>query len=486
MSQILSIVLVIVMAFSSMTGLTAKIEDTVSFEAKVSVDAEAILALGGMAGTDALKADQETMKAVGDILNALTLKGVATKDSAELDLLAGADPALSIGIKNDEKGATVACNLLGSSVIFVSAVIIEQMQQQMISSMASQSSGLDMSALEALQNMDMEQAAKDLEETAQKLIQAIEAKKGETETGEFTVDDMTFVSKTPVNMTYVEFIELFLNSAKELAAKDSLKPLFQATGKDFGAEIDKAIEELKKQPETDYPTFELVTYTDADNCAYYACNMTEAAKAEGAQDEKLYIGYGEVGGQIRCNLDIDQGATKGNVVSVGTKEGAFDLTATIADKGTNAEITAKKDEAGNLDMVCLFTGMEPSMKIAVQTEKTADERTNFQIGLFMGDAEKPVLSFSGSAGKGGETISVYEGEKLTAIPIENLMNDPEQTETSKLQMQLIAGLLKTVTVVAKNVPEETGNWISTKIKEAMTPKTKTTETPTEQPVVDGE
>ena len=482
MSLILSIVLVIVMAFSSMTGLTAKIEDTVSFEAKVSVDAEAILALGGMAGTDALKADQETMKAVGDILNALTLKGVATKDSAELDLLAGADPALSIGIKNDEKGATVACNLLSSSVIFVSAAIIEQMQQQMISSMASQSSGFDMSALETLQNMDMEQAAKDLEETAQKLIQAIEAKKGETETGEFTVDDMTFVSKTPVNMTYVEFIELFLNSAKELAAKDSLKPLFQATGKDFGAEIDKAIEELKKQPESDQPeVFVLEIYADADNCTYTVNDMVMAGG-----DETLHMAYGDIKGQSKMKIIRNKDDDKMVITATGDKDGVFDLTANILNKTSNGEIIANKDETGKFNMTCNINDGKQNAKIVVSTEKTADERTNFQIGLFMGDAEKPALSFSGSAGKGGETISVYEGEKLTAIPIENLMNDPEQTETSKLQMQLIAGLLKTVTVVAKNVPEETGNWISTKIKEAMTPKTKTTETPTEQPVVDGE
>ena len=471
MNSIVSLIMVIVMAFSSIAGLTANIEDTVSFEAKVSVDAETVLALGGMTGTDTPEANQEAVRAIGDILDALTLKGVAAKDTAELDLMAGADPALSIGIKNDEKGATFACSLLSSNVIFFSAAIIEQMQQQMIGSMTSQSSGFDMSSLETLQGMDMEQAAKDLGEAVETLIQAIEAKKGETETGGFTVDGLAFTGRTPVDMTYVEFTELIMNSMKELAAKDSLKPLFQATGTDFGAEIDKALSALKNQPETDYPVLDLAIYTDADSCAYYACNMTRAAQAEGAQDEKLYIGYGEVDSLIRCNAVIGQGETQGNITSVGTKEGAFDLNASITGKGTNAEITAKKDEAGNLDILCLIKGAEPSMKIAVHTENTADERTNFQISLFMGDAEQPAFSLSGSAGKGGEAISVYEGEKLTVVPIENLMNDTEQTETGKLQMQLMAGLLKAVTVVTKNVPEDAADWINNLIKQAMMPQT---------------
>ena len=95
------------------------------------------------------------------------------------------------------------------------------------------------------------------------------------------------------------------------------------------------------------------------------------------------------------------------------------------------------------------------------------------------------MSFSGSFGKGGELVSVFEGEKITVTPIEKLM-DSESKEATVFGTTMIAGILKTVMVVTKNVPEETGNWINMKIKEAMTPKTKTTEAPQEQPVVDGE
>ena len=127
MNQIFSVILVIVMAFSSMAGVTAGIEGAVSFDAKISMDTEAVLNLAAASGTDVPEEAKQGYKVAGDILNALTLKGTATKDTAELALLAGEDVALSIGMKADEKGTTVASNLLSTDVIFVSAELIEQM-----------------------------------------------------------------------------------------------------------------------------------------------------------------------------------------------------------------------------------------------------------------------------------------------------------------------------------------------------------------------
>ena len=76
-------------------------------------------------------------------------------------------------------------------------------------------------------------------------------------------------------------------------------------------------------------------------------------------------------------------------------------------------------------------------------------------------------------------------EKFTVTAAEKLM-DSESKENTLLGTTMIAGILKTVVVVTKNVPEETANWINTKIKEAMTPQTKTIEAPQEQPAVDGQ
>ena len=125
MTGILTYIMVIVMAFSSLGGVTANIEDTVSFDAKIGMDAETVLAMAGATGTEVTEETQQSMKVVGDILNVLTLKGAATKDAVELALLANEDVILSLGVKNAETGSTFASSLLGSNTIFFPAEMLE-------------------------------------------------------------------------------------------------------------------------------------------------------------------------------------------------------------------------------------------------------------------------------------------------------------------------------------------------------------------------
>ena len=471
MSQILSVIMVIVMAFSSMTGMMTGIEEAVSFDVKISIDAEAVLALSGAGGAEVPEETRQAIKVIGDVLDALTLRGVATKDTAELDLLAGGDVALSIGMKNEEKGITVASSLLSSDVIFVSAETLEQLKQQMAAS--GTSIGMDTGTMDAMQNLDNEQIRKDCDEVGAKLTEAIEAKKGETEAGEFTVDGLAFIARTPVNMTYAEFMELLLTCAKELSEKESLKPVLQMNTKDMGAEIDKALEELKNQPEEDYPEFELVIYTDADNCSYYVCNMAKQGKGEDAQAETTYFAYGEVEGLMRSHVSVEQAAQKMDITYAGTKEDAYDLQATIEDRSGNAEITASKDDAGKLDMVCVIKAQGGDIKLVIKSEPAEGERVSFSADVFYGGGEKPLASITGTAGKGGETVSVFEDEKLNVTTLETLMNPEDTTVSGQLQMKMMAGLLKSITVVTKNVPEDTAAWINDQIKQMMSPKTPT-------------
>ena len=464
MNQIMSIILVIVMAFSSMAGMTAGIEDAVSFSTNISVDTDALLAVAASNGTEVTEEARQAVKVIGDIVSVVTLKGTATKDAAEVALLAGEDVVLSIGVKNDEQGATVASSLLSSDVIFVSAELIQQMQQQMTQSMASSPLGMDMGAL------DKDQLAKDCAEAGEKLTQAIEAKKGETETGEFVVDEMTFTAKTPVNMTYTEFVELFLTCVKELAGKESMKPIMQLyKGDDFTAEIDKAIENVKNQPEEDKPNFELTIYTDDNNGVYYVCSMTKEPQQESAHGEKIYLGYGDVENSIRTFVDFETATQQFALVSEAVKEGAMHLNALFNDSSTNLEVEAEKDEAGRLNATITMNRENDKVKVVVASEPTESEGATFLLAMYYNDADKPLITFTGSAGKGGEMVSAFEGENLTVTPIETLMDPNNTTVAGQMQMKLMAGLLKCITVVTKNVPEDTAAWINAQIKQMMSP-----------------
>ena len=178
MNSLMSIILVIVMAFSMVGGI-APTEGTVSFDAKVNVDAEAVMMLAGGAGAtgDAEQA-QQTAKVIGDIVNALTLKGVANQETIELGLFAGDDVLLSLGVKNTEEGSTFASSMLSSYVVFTSAQLREMLKQQMLSSMTQTGSNVNLQAMaEQLQSLDKEQMRKDSEAFADSIIQTLSGRR---------------------------------------------------------------------------------------------------------------------------------------------------------------------------------------------------------------------------------------------------------------------------------------------------------------------
>ena len=470
MNSILSIVMAIVMAFSSIGGVTAALEEPVSFDAKISVDADGILAL---AGTEITEETKQTVSIVKDILGVLTLKGVAAKDNAELDLLAGNDVMLSVGVKNAEDGGLLAASsLLGSQVISVSAETVQALQQQAQASMTEATAGMG-----GLENLDREQIAKDFAEIAEKAMKAFEEKKGETETGDFTVDDFKFTAKTPVNMTYTEFMELVLNSAKELLAKESLQPVVQAAGKDKDliAEIDKEIEKLNSMPEEEKPEVQFALYSNENEGGYFVCDMTRAAKEENDKAETMHVGIGGGEEPARIRFSMKQNQETMDIAADIAKDNTADLRAHVnAKDGSVADIAVTFDATGNLDIAADINSGDVAAKMLLKTEATEDERTKYTLDVFMNNNEQPLVNITGSAGKGGETVSVYEGEDVTVLPFETLMNDTEGTASGKLQMTLTAGVLKAITTLTKNLPADTATWLNKQVMQMMMPKTTTT------------
>ena len=95
--------------------------------------------------------------------------------------------------------------------------------------------------------------------------------------------------------------------------------------------------------------------------------------------------------------------------------------------------------------------------------------------MFMG-GETPLLTAEGSYGKGGELTSVFSGEDITVVSLEEAMSDTTGEATNKLQMSMIACLMKGVATLVKVLPEDTSKWLSTQFTQMMTPQ-KTTTTP---------
>ena len=251
MSQaIMTIVMVLVMAVSSLGGMTAEMQEPASFDAKISADVQTLMLMTG----NSASMDQDATAAVGDIFSALTLKGTADQERIELGLFAGEqeETLLTLGAKKDGEAVTVASSLLGSQVIGVTAEEVQAILEQMGSS-------VNTDAISGIPEIDKEQMQKDSAELTEKLTKAFEEKMGETENGEFTVDGLAFTSRTPVKMTYEEAAELLLTSVKELIEKESyqqfLQAMQQSQNQDLAAEIDKAIEKIRNGEAEKFDTF---------------------------------------------------------------------------------------------------------------------------------------------------------------------------------------------------------------------------------------
>ena len=284
-------------------------------------------------------------------------------------------------------------------------------------------------------------------------------------------------------MTYTEFMELVLNSTKELLAKESLQPVVQAASKDKDliAEIDKEIEKLNSMPEEEKPEVQFALYSNENEGGYFVCDMTKAAKEETEKPETMHVGIGGGEEPVRIRFSFEQNQETMNIAADVSKDNAADLKAHVnAKDGSVADIAVTCDAAGSLDMAFDINSKDAVAKILAKTEPVEGERTKYTLDVFMNNAEQPLVNITGSVGKGGEAVSVYEGENITVLPFETLMNDTDGTASGKLQITLTAGILKAITVLTRNLPEETGTWLNKQVMQQMMPKTTTiTKTQTE-------
>ncbi len=485
MSQFITIIMVIMMVFSSVAGLNAGKEEPSSFEAKISVDGAQVSALTAKAEMPAAAAAEaeETEAAaeetpdmptiITDLFSVLSIKGYADKEKAEFGVFANDNALLTLGVRNTEAGATLASSALGSNVVSVSRMMLEMLQKQMMSSMTQGASGVDIESLTGkLQEIDQEQITKDFLEVMGTVGTAIAEKTGEAETGEFTVDGFTFAVKTPVNITYEELMELVLTNAKDLLGRESMKPVIEATtsaspNSDPIAAIDKALENLKAMPEEEKYDLTMASYAGEDGVvAYYAADVSREASEDGSvKAVKTHAGIGTLEGETRVIVTAEDG-TAIDATIFSAEDGTTRVQASVhtgeADFTLDAAFTADAADV----TVNVGTGDMP-VKVHLTTARDGD-RSNILAEAFLNGAEAPAAILTISAGKGGEPLCVYEGEGIEEIAFESLMNTEDTTASTKLTTTIMMGLMKAITTLKESLPETTGNWVFTQLSQMMT------------------
>ena len=476
MNSVLGILVALIMAFSSIGGTPVQTEGPVSFDAKISLDAQSLLNLAG-AGASVPEETEKTITVVSDILDALTVKGVADKDAGEINLYAGNDLLLSLGARNTEEGMRIASSLLGSQVILISAEMMQASRQQIMAS----AQGMNLQALvEALKNLDEEQLKKDYIEICGNIVKAVEEKKGETENGSFTVDGLTFTAKTPVNITYTELMTVTLNGLKELVTKDYMKPVIEAlnSDQDLASSIDESIKRLNDQPEEEKPELQVTAYSDEKGNTYNVYDMTQVQKTEATETDtaetvNLHLGNGKVDGQDKGCLTFTTKKGGADMTWTRAEDGSVNVAAKVDDGKDTAYITYVKDNAGKAEMNCKIKSAGTDAMIVTKTEPAENERTQYSMEVFFGNTEKALLTITGTAGKGGETVSVFEGDGIGAIPVEKFSDGEDQTFTTQMTMTLATNALKAMNTLVKNLPDESAAWVNNQLTQLMNPKTKT-------------
>jgi hypothetical protein len=260
-------------------------------------------------------------------------------------------------------------------------------------------------------------------------------------------------------------MELVLTSVKDLLAKESFQPIIKAFGEqmDLNAEIDKALEKLKNQAEEEKPEMKIAIYTDADQCEYTVVEMlkaTAATEETPAKEEKVYVGFGTVDKLNKAHVNAQTDKMNMDITVNEKEDGSSDVKTIVTSEDASSETVATTDAAGNMDLVSNIKSKDTNVKIHMTVEAAEGERKNFTMDVFYGEEEQALLTISGTAGKGGELVSAFEGDGITVIPVEKLMDSSDTSAFTQLQTSLMTGIMNCFTVLTKNLPAESAAWLT--------------------------
>jgi hypothetical protein len=448
--------------FSALGGVNTQ-DGPVYVEAGIRVDMEAAEALvsqtqtalpaSGTAEGGQAEATMEMITRGVDILNTLKIRGVADGGAAELQLVSGNDVLLSLGGKASDAGVTLASSLLGSQVFFVPSYMLSKMTEQMTA--AAPAAG-------QIPEIDPEQLTKDLTAFRERIIQEIQGRIGETETGAFEADGYSFTARTPVNMTAEEMAELVLTQAKILLTGEALSGAVASLSgnQDIAAELDKRLEELKNLPEDRKTDMTLFLYSAGESDEYVSADLEN-------RDGKFHIGCGMVDSLLRAAYRFGAEGKNADVKAAATPEGGFEIRAAVKDGENEADISARCDATGNMDLLADIRSAEIPAKLHFSTEAFSDG-CSFRGEMYLG-SDRALLTIIGSFGKGGEITSQFEGEKLKIISADALDSAESQAALNQIAATAMGGLLKAVAVLSRNLPEDTASWMNTQIKNMIAP-----------------
>ena len=402
MENMLSGILAIIIALTSMCGGLMNSGAGQPFTAEISVNVDGDLSMIGGAGQS-----EEMTAAVTKLLDALSIRLSADENVGQLQMKLDGTPVSSLSVKKQDGGWAAVSTLFPSTLLTVK----DETLAAMTAAQADSTAALSVSP------EDKEAMLASLLAPVEEMTEAFRQKAGDPETGSFTLGGVEFTKKTPYNVTAKEAFVLSLTAAKKILSDEKIAPFLSQFGQNLSPEsLDQTLEDLQGKDDSELP----------------ALSVAE---------------YGNEAGDTAFEILMDQDGQSVNVLAV-TSGQVTNVTVAAMDQLNASLVLDEENKQYNLDLAFAAEGMAVTLNGSL---KVRDEGSDLEIALTMPTGGEKPMSLKIKAAVTAEAPVFEAAEGLNEVALETLMQDNEAAEAlnTEIQQALMLQLVK----IAKDYPE---------------------------------
>ncbi len=293
--SLLALLLVMIMAccavFTAGAESILPIGDSAfSVSAGVEINQDGFAQLMAKSG-QSIPVQPELLNAVISIINNTTIKATVAGKAAQAEVLMKDTPVVTIAGQLGDNGVTVVTDLLPSYAVVVSNEEIQQLVEQLKSSLASSGINFDLNEddLQYLLNTVLTQATP--------AIMKITTSFGPEEAGEWAYEGVTFTSRQPLNMTTKELVVTVLEAVNNIVSDAKVQSILGNFGiKPEQLNLTSTLENAKNANEADMPALTFYKYSVASGDMYFTLELMKDGQGFTAEG-------GMVGGVVVCHIN---------------------------------------------------------------------------------------------------------------------------------------------------------------------------------------
>ena len=465
MNAIISMIAALVMVFNMAGGMMANLTEPLSTEVDFRLNQEGISTLIPTTEDDSTT---QIVKLVGDILNSTSFRAAVDQTTVEVALNTGDAPLISLGVRNDENGITAVSNLLEGKALNLSAETVKALQEQMASEDAM---GQINNMINATASLDKEAALTAFFASMDQAVAGVKEKAGEAEKGEYMVDELSFISKAPVDMNDQEIITLLLNAMKGYVNQEQFAQLYSMMGENNNpaALLDQAIEKIQNRPEEEAYATTVALYSNEDGEEYVAADLVREAGENNPRME-IHMGFGTEFANHRINMNLTQDDNFSFITMNLRNAESFDMAINVtAPDSMEMFVNMVKTPGRMADGVMGVHMNGLFVRVLLDQAEYAGEGRNGYHGQILAthedeNVEDPtdyeIGTIDLSWGKSAALTSVFSGEGIQQIALEPMMQGEGQEDQATLMGSAMSGVMKALSALIANLPEDSAAMVN--------------------------